>query len=250
MVSSSKFQPSDEGGAAAANPVVTTTTGSRRRAKEAYPNLSHKLPMEEGVIKEGVVFVVDYDASCRATLNELFESVGLKVKLYASGSAFLEDRFPDATSCIVLAVRLPGMSGLKIQGELARAGVHIPIIFLTGHGDILMAVHAMKAGAVDFLTKPFRNQDLLDAVFTALEQDRARREKEESHSTLRQNFESLTSREREVIARVAAGDLNKQIAADLGVSEVTVKLHRANAMRKMRAKTVADLVRMIEHVND
>jgi FixJ family two-component response regulator len=249
MVSPSKFQPSDEGGAAAANP-VTTTTGSRRRAKEAYPNLSHKLPMEEGVIKEGVVFVVDYDASCRAALNELFESVGIKVKLYASGSAFLEDRFPDATSCIVLAVRLPGMSGLKIQGELARAGVHIPIIFLTGHGDIPMAVHAMKAGAVDFLTKPFRNQDLLDAVFTALEQDRARREKEESHSTLRQNFESLTSREREVIARVAAGDLNKQIAADLGVSEVTVKLHRANAMRKMRAKTVADLVRMIEHVND
>ena len=233
------------------NPVVvTSTTESRRPSEEASPNLTYKLPMKEGVTKEGIVFVVDNDASCGAALKELFESVGLKIKLYASGSAFLEDRFQDATSCLVLAVRLPGMSGLKIQGELARAGVHIPIIFLTGHGDIPMAVHAMKAGAVDFLTKPFRNQDLLDAVFTALEQDKARREKQESHSTLRKNFESLSPREREVITRVAAGDLNKQIAAALGVSEVTVKLHRANAMRKMGAKTVADLVRMIEHVNN
>jgi FixJ family two-component response regulator len=249
MVSSSKFQPNDERASAAISVVVTSTTGSRR-AEEACHNPSHELPTKEGVTKKGIVFVVDYDASCRAALKELFESDGLEVKLYASASAFLGDHFPDATSCIVLAVRLPGMSGLKVQEELARAGVHIPIIFLTGHGDIPMAVHAMKAGAVDFLTKPFRNQDLLDAVFTALEQDKARREKEKSHSTLRKNFESLSSREREVIARVAAGDLNKQIAADLGVSEVTVKLHRANAMRKIGAKTVADLVRMIEHVND
>ena len=143
----------------------------------------------------------------------------------------------------MLDVRLPGMSGLKVQEELAKVEIHVPIIFLTGHGDIPMAVRAMKAGAVDFLTKPLRNQDLLDAVFTALEQDRARRVKEQSSSTLRENFESLSARERDVVAGVTAGRLNKQIAADLGVSEVTVKVHRANAMRKLRAKSVPELVR-------
>ena len=190
--------------------------------------------------------MIDDDASVRAALKELFESVGLKVKLYASGSAFLKDRIPGATSCLVLDVRLPETSGLNVQEELVRADVHVPIVFVTGHGDIPMAVRAMKAGAVDFLTKPFRSQDLLDAVFTALEQDRTRRETQQLHSTLREHFESLSARQREVIARVVAGDLNKEIAAELGLSEATVKLHRANAMRKMHAKRLADLVKMLE----
>ena len=203
-------------------------------------------PGETDVSREGVVVVIDDDASVRASLKELFESVGLKVKLYTSGSAFLEDRIPDATSCLVLDVRLPETSGLNVQEELARADVHVPIVFVTGHGDIPMAVRAIKAGAVDFLTKPFRSHDLLDAVFTALEQDRTRRETLQLRSTLREHFESLSARQREVVARVVAGDLNKQIAAELGLSEATVKVHRANAMRKMHAKRLADLVRMLE----
>ena len=190
--------------------------------------------------------MIDDDASVRAALKELFESVGLKVKLYASGSAFLEDRIPDATSCLVLDVRLPETSGLNVQEELARADVHLPIVFVTGHGDIPMAVRAMKAGAVDFLIKPLRSQDLLDAVFTALEQDKTHRETQQLRSTLREHFESLSARQREVVARVVAGDLNKQIAAELGLSEATVKVHRANAMRKMHAKRLADLVKMLE----
>ena len=146
------------------------------------------VPGKTDVAREGVVVVIDDDASVRSALKELFESVGLKVKLYASGSAFLEDRSPDATSCLVLDVRLPEMSGLNVQEELARADVHLPIVFVTGHGDIPMAVRAMKAGAVDFLTKPIRSQDLLDAVFTALEQDRTRRETQQLRSTLREHF--------------------------------------------------------------
>jgi len=193
------------------------------------------------------VFVIDNDASLRATLKELFESVGLHVELFASGRSFLENRNPNTTSsCLVLDVRLPGMSGLQVQEELAKAKISTPIIFLTGHGDIPIAVRAMKAGAVEFLTKPFRDQDLLDAVSTALEQDRARRAKEQSNSTLRKSFESLSARERDVVARVAAGGLNKQIAADLGLSEVTVKVHRAKAVRKLRAKSVSELVRMVD----
>ena len=204
--------------------------------------------MEKRATTEGLVFVIDHDPSCRTALRELFESVGLKVQLYASGPNFLEDSLPDATSCVVLDVRLPEKSGLKVQEELAKADIHTPIVFVTGHGDIPMAVRAMKAGAVDFLTKPFRSQDLLDAVFTALEQDRARRKDQKSRSTNRKNFVSLSVREQEVVARVAAGDLNKQIAAKLGLSEVTVKVHRAHAMRKMGATTLAELVRMIEHL--
>ena len=204
------------------------------------------VPGKTDVTREGVVVVIDDDASVRAGLKELFESVGLKVKLYASGSAFLEDRIPDATSCLVLDVRLPETSGLNVQEELARADVHLPIVFVTGHGDIPMAVRAMKAGAVDFLTKPIRSQDLLDAVFTGLEQDRTRRETQQLRSTLREHFESLSARQREVIARVVAGDLNKQIAAELGLSEGMVKVHRANAMRKMHAKRLADLIKMLE----
>jgi FixJ family two-component response regulator len=204
------------------------------------------VPGKTDVTKEGVVVVIDDDASVRAALKELFESVGLKVKLYASGSTFLEDSIPDATRCLVLDVRLPETNGLNVQEELARADVHLPIVFVSGHGDIPMAVRAMKAGAVDFLTKPIRSQDLLDAVFKALEQDRTRRETLQLRSTLREHFESLSARQREVVARVVAGDLNKQIAAELGLSEATVKVHRANAMRKMHAKRLADLVRMLE----
>jgi FixJ family two-component response regulator len=207
--------------------------------------LDAKPPMKDTVIREEIV-VIDDNASCQDALKELFESVGLKVRLYASGRAFLEDGVPDATSCLVLDVRLPQTSGLKVQEELAKAGIHVPIVFVTGHGDIPMAVRAMKAGAADFLTKPFRGQDLLDAVFSALERDRARRKEQRLCSHLRERLESLSAREREVVARVAAGDLNKQIAAKLGLSEVTVKLHRGHAMRKMGAKTLADLVRMIE----
>src|SRR5262249_53917969 len=169
------------------------------------------------------------------------------VELFASGSAFLENRLPTATSgCLVLDVRLPGISGLKVQEELAKAKNHLPIVFITGHGDVAMAVRAIKAGAIDFLTQPFRNQDLLDAVSTALQQDKARRAKEQSNYTLQESFKSLNARERDVVARVAAGGLNKQIAASLGVSEVTVKVHRANAMRKLRVKSVAELVRMTD----
>jgi FixJ family two-component response regulator len=202
--------------------------------------------MNKDVTKKGVVVVIDDDASVRRALKELFESVRLEVKAYASGRAFLEDGIPEETGCLVLDVRLPETSGFKFQGELARAHIHMPIIFITGHGDIPMAVRAIKAGAVDFLTKPFRSQDLLDAVSTALEQDRSRRETQRLHSTLREQFESLSARQREVIAKVADGELNKQIAAELGLSEVTVRVHRANAMRKMRAKRLADLVRMLE----
>src|SRR6476619_6052248 len=170
-------------------------------------------------LTETVVVVIDDDASVRAALKELFGSVGLEVRLYASAGPFLEARIPDTTSCLVLDVRLPEMSGIKIQEQLSRAGVYVPIVFLTGHGDVTMAVRAMKAGAVDFLTKPFRSQELLDAVFAALERDSAHRKMQKWHSTIREHLESLSGREREVIARVAAGNLNKQIAAELGLSE-------------------------------
>jgi FixJ family two-component response regulator len=209
---------------------------------------SHKQPMKENRAEEAVVFVIDDDTPCRADLKELFESVGLKVRLYASESAFLENGIPDAISCLVLDVRLPERSGLKVQEGLARAGIHMPIVFVTGQGDIPMAVRAMKAGAVDFLTKPFRSQDLLDAVFTALEHDRADRKEQQLHSTLQERFGSLSAREREVVALVAAGDSSKQIAAKLGLSKVTVKIHRAHAMQKMGAKRLADLVRMLERI--
>ena len=203
--------------------------------------------MKENVTREAVVVVIDDDAAVRAALKDLFESVGLVVKLYASGSAFLEDPFPDATSCLVLDVRLPERSGIKVQEELSRAGVYVPIVFVTGHADVAMAVGAMKGGAVDFLTKPFRSHDLLDAVFAALERDSACRKMQQLHATIREHLESLSAREREVIARVTAGKLNKQIAADLGLSEVTVKVHRASAMRKMHATSLVHLIKMLEH---
>src|SRR5262245_15837651 len=197
---------------------------------------------------EAVVVVIEDDASVRTAVKELIESVGLKVRLYASAGAFLEAHIPDATSCLVLDVRLPEVSGIKVQEELSRAGVCVPIVFVTGHADVAMAVRAMKAGAVDFLTKPFRSQDLLDAIFAAVERDSVRRKMRQWQSTLREHYESLTARERQVIRRVTAGNLNKQIAADLGLSEVTVKLHRANAMRKMHATSLAHLIKMLEQL--
>jgi FixJ family two-component response regulator len=193
-----------------------------------------------------VVFVIDDDASVRAALSSLIRSVGLRVEVFASASEFLAAKRTDGPSCLILDVRLPGVSGLNFQAELAKANIVIPIIFITGHGDIPMSVKAMKAGAVEFLTKPFRDQDLLDAIKVALERARSWIESEKAASELRANFESLSPREKEVMARVTSGLLNKQIAAELGVSEVTVKVHRGNVMQKMGAKSLADLVRMAD----
>ena len=195
-----------------------------------------------------IVFVIDDDASIRNALKGLISSVGLHVELFGSAQEFLRSSRPDAPSCLVLDVRLPGISGLDFQRELARANIHIPIIFITGHGDIPMSVRAMKAGAVEFLTKPFRDQDLLDAIQVALERDRARRQQEAEIALLRERFESLTPREREVLPLVVSGLLNKQIAAEIGTSETTVKVHRGQLMRKMGADSLADLVRMAERI--
>jgi FixJ family two-component response regulator len=195
---------------------------------------------------ERIVFVVDDDEAMRETLSSLFRSVGLRVELFGSARDFAQTKVPDSASCLVLDIRLPGVSGLDFQAELAKADIHIPIIFMTGHGDIPMSVQAMKAGAIDFLTKPFRDQEMLDAVVRALERDQKRREGEKVVAELRGRFDSLTSREREVIAMVVDGLMNKQIAGKLGVSEVTVKVHRVNMMRKMRARSVVDLVGMAE----
>jgi FixJ family two-component response regulator len=193
-----------------------------------------------------IVFVVDDDGSMRDALKSLIRSVGLRVELFSSPLEFLESKRPDAPSCLVLDVRLPGRSGLEFQKELAEDNVHIPIIFITGHGDIPMSVRAMKAGAIEFLTKPFRDQDLLDAIQLALEQDSARRLREMEVATLRQRLEALTPREREVLPWVLSGLLNKQIADAIGASEATVKVHRSQLMRKMGASSLADLVRMGE----
>jgi FixJ family two-component response regulator len=202
--------------------------------------------MQEVHHPQEVVFVIDDDASMRTSLSSLFRSVGLKVEVFDSAADFLKVGRPDAASCLVLDVRLPGVSGLDFQAELAKANIQIPIVFITGHGDIPMTVKAMKAGAVEFLTKPFREQDLLDAVRLGLERDRARRAGEAILSELRGRFEALTSREQEVMSFVTTGLMNKQIAADLGVSEITVKVHRGNVMRKMAARSLADLVRMAD----
>ena len=194
----------------------------------------------------GVVFVVDDDPSVRSSLKFLIGSVGLDVESFDSAETFLQRKPPDAPSCLVLDVRLRGLSGLDFQRELAARDIRIPIVFVTGHGDIPMTVRAMKAGAIEFLTKPFRDQDLLDAVRIALERDRARREQEREVTDLQQRFDSLTSREQRVISMVVSGMLNKQIADQLGTAENTVKVQRSRAMEKMRAQSVADLVRMIE----
>jgi FixJ family two-component response regulator len=195
---------------------------------------------------QAAVFVVDDDASIRAALKSLLASIGLRVETFGSAPEFFASPLPDTPSCLVLDVRLPGLSGLDFQAELARRNIRVPIIFITGHADIPMTVRAMKAGAVEFLTKPFRDQDLLDAVQMGIERDHARREQEKPISTLRSRYESLTRREREVIALVSAGLMNKQIAAKIEVSEVTVKVHRGNVMRKMGARSLADLIRMAD----
>jgi FixJ family two-component response regulator len=201
---------------------------------------------ERASAKELVVFVIDDDASMRRALTNLFQSVGLKVEVFASASEILQSKLPDVASCLVLDIRLPGLSGLDFQTELAKANIHIPIIFMTGHGDIPMTVRAMKGGAVDFLTKPFRDQDMLDAVVTAIEKDRKTREVGKIVANLQALFETLTPREREILALVASGLMNKQIAAEIGLAEITVKIHRSHIMKKMDARSLADLVRMTE----
>jgi len=173
-------------------------------------------------------------------------SVGLQVEVFGTAAEFLKNKLPDVTACLILDIRLPGVSGLDFQVELAAANIHIPIIFITGHGDIPMTVRAMKAGAVEFLTKPFRDQDLLDAVQTALERDRTRRAQDKTVHELRNHYGALTPREQQVIRFVTAGLMNKQIAAELGVSEITVKVHRGSVMKKMGARSLADLVRMAD----
>jgi FixJ family two-component response regulator len=196
--------------------------------------------------REPIVFVVEDDAAMRRALNNLFQSVGLEVELFGSASEMLQSKLPDVASCLVLDIRLPGLSGLDFQTELNKANIHIPIIFMTGHGDIPMTVRAMKGGAVDFLTKPFREQDMLDAVRAAIERDRKRREADKVVADLQIRFETLTSREREILVFVTSGLMNKQIAAQLGLAEITVKIHRGHIMRKMGAKSLADLVRSAE----
>ena len=195
---------------------------------------------------EGLVHIVDDDALLRGAISSLLRSVGLAVADYASVAQFLAQPRPEVVSCLLLDVRLQGLSGLDFQAELNRDGVHLPVIFMTGHGDIPMSVRAMKAGALDFLAKPFRDQDLLDAVNLALATDRERRAREQAAQGLHDCYASLTPREREIMALAASGLMNKQIAGDLGTSEITVKIHRGNAMRKMQARTFADLVRMAE----
>ncbi len=202
--------------------------------------------MQQDTEEQPVVFVVDDDASVCAALKSLFGSVGLRVETFGSAPDFLNRRLPDAPSCLVLDVRLPGLSGLDFQAELTKADIRIPIVFVTGHGDIPMTVRAIKAGAVEFLTKPFRDQELLDAVQLGLKRDRARREGERATADLRARFAALTPREKEVICLVTTGLMNKQIAGDMGVSEITVKVHRGNAMRKLGAKSLADLVKMMD----
>ena len=197
-----------------------------------------------------VVFVVDDDPSVRSSLKFLISTVGLQVETFESAETALQELSPEAPGCLVLDVRLRGLSGLDLQGELAARNCQVPIVFITGHGDIPMTVRAMKAGAVEFLTKPFRDQDLLDAIRTALQRDSARREHENEMRELQQRFDLLTAREREVVSLVAAGKLNKQIADQLGTAENTIKVHRSRAMEKLRAESLPDLVRMIEKLKE
>jgi FixJ family two-component response regulator len=200
----------------------------------------------ETVDTQSVVYVIDDDAGMRDALKSLLGSVGLRVEAFGAASEFLGKNLPDAAVCLVVDVRLPGLSGLDFQTELSKANIDAPIIFITGHGDIAMTVKAMKAGAVEFLAKPFRDQDLLDAVKLALEKDKARRHSRKTTAGIRLLYESLTPREQQVIALVSAGLMNKQVAAQMGVSEITVKVHRGNAMRKLKAGSLADLIRMAD----
>jgi len=198
---------------------------------------------------DSIVFVIDDDPSMRDAIESLIRSVGMHVRTFASAQEFMGSTRPDAPACLVLDVRMPGLSGLDLQRELLSAGIRIPVIFITGHGDIPMSVRAMKAGAVEFLTKPFRDQDLLDAISQALERDRTLRTQHAEMAELRRRFEHLTPREREVMELVVSGLLNKQIAARLNISEITVKLHRHQVMEKMKAESLAELVRISEKLN-
>ena len=205
-----------------------------------------KSPRETENADVPIVYVIDDDESMRRGLTNLFESVGLRVEAFGSAPELLQRKLPDVPSCVVLDIRLPGMSGLDFQTLLEKAAIHIPIVFMTGHGDIPMSVKAMKAGAADFLTKPFRQQEMLDAVTAAIERDRKRRKDEKIVSNLRALFETLTPREREILALVSAGLMNKQIAAEIGIAEITVKIHRGRIMKKMGTRSLADLVRITE----
>jgi FixJ family two-component response regulator len=196
--------------------------------------------------KKSFVVIVDDDISVREGLDSLLRSVGLETRLFGSPGELFQSSIPDLPGCIVLDVRLPGVSGLDLQSQLMKQGVNLPIIFMTGHGDIPMTVRAMKAGAVDFLSKPFRDQDMLDAVAAAIERDERRRAETAAKEGIRAQYETLTPREREVMGHVVAGLMNKQIAGIIGLSEITVKIHRGNVMRKMNVRTVADLVRRAE----
>jgi FixJ family two-component response regulator len=202
--------------------------------------------MREAPDSQPIVFVIEDDPSMRAALKNLFRSVDLRVEAFGSASEFLQSKLPDVASCLVLDIRLPGLSGLDFQNELAQANIRIPIIFVTGHGDIPMTVRAMKAGAVDFLSKPFRDQDMLDAVATAIDRDRKARKETKVLADIQSRFDTLTPREREVMTLVATGLMNKQIAAEIGLAEITVKIHRGRIMKKMGARSLAELVRMSE----
>jgi FixJ family two-component response regulator len=197
---------------------------------------------------ESIVFVIDDDPSVRSAIKRLIGSVGLQVEAFGSAQEFLASKLPNMPGCLVLDIRLPGISGLGLQRQLADANVQIPIIFITAHSDVPMTVRAMKAGAVEFLTKPFGDQDLLDAIHLALEKDRGRRRQEAELAALRKRFELLSPRQREVVAMVVSGMLNKQIAAQIGTSETTVKVHRSLAMEKMQANSLADLIKMMERL--
>jgi FixJ family two-component response regulator len=205
-----------------------------------------KSPQEIASTELPIVYVIDDDESMRRGLRNLFESVGLRVEVFGSAPELLDRKLPNVPSCLVVDIRLPGMSGLDFQDILEKAAVHIPIVFMTGHGDIPMSVKAMKAGAADFLTKPFRQQEMLDAVTAAIERDRTRRLDEKVVANARDLFETLTPREREILALVAAGLMNKQIAAEIGIAEITVKIHRGHIMKKMGTRSLADLVRITE----
>jgi FixJ family two-component response regulator len=206
----------------------------------------NKAPIDNSRGGEPVVYVIDDDAGIRTALAQLFRSVGLRAELFTSANELMQHKLPAIPSCLVLDVRLPGLSGFELHTELTKAGVQIPIIFVTAYGDIPMSVRAMKGGAIDFLSKPFRDQDMLDAVTAAIARDRARLDAESARFDVQSRFDSLTPREREVMSLVTSGLMNKQIAAEIGLSEITVKIHRGHMTKKMQAKSVADLVRMAD----